>query len=127
MGSTILYVDDNEDLRQVTAMLLSSAGYEVIEAESGAEALNLLEAGASADLLLTDLTMPQISGMQLAAEVRQRWPFFKVIFVTASYEAAALLSGETVVKKPYTVEELCAAITQALGNSDRSASGRKMQ
>jgi hypothetical protein len=51
----------------------------------------------------------------------------RAVLHLALYEPAALLSEETVVKKPYTVEELCAAVTQALGNSDRSASGRKLQ
>lgn len=113
MGPTLLYVEDHDDLRMVTAMLLSRLGYEVVEAQDGAEALNLLDGGVRADLLLTDLMMPKMSGSKLAVEVRRRWPSLKILFVTA-YPYDLRLSGETVVDKPFTMEQLRAAITRAL-------------
>ncbi len=113
MRPTLLYVEDHDDLRMVTAMLLSRLGYEVVEAPDGAEALNLLDGGVRADLLLTDLIMPKMSGVKLAVEVRRRWPSLKILFVTA-YPYDLRLSGETVVDKPFTMEQLRAAITRAL-------------
>ncbi len=64
-------------------------------------------------VLMTDLAMPEMSGSQLAAEVRRRWPFFRIIFATA-FSDDKRLSGETVVRKPYSVAELHAAITRVL-------------
>lgn len=64
-GATIVLVDDNDDVREVTAMLLSKLGYSVIGAESGTKALNLLESGTVADLLMVDFSMPDMSGIEL--------------------------------------------------------------
>jgi CheY-like chemotaxis protein len=113
MGSTILFVEDHDDLRATTAAVLSTLGYDVIEARNGAEALNLLAGGVHVDILLTDLMMPEMSGFQLAVEVRRLQPFFKVIFVTG-YDLDPRLNGETVVKKPFTMGQLSGAIVRAL-------------
>ncbi len=73
-STTILLVDDDGDLRQVTATLLSMRGYRVIEADAGDSALNLLNGGVHADLVLTDFLLPGMSGLELAAQVSTRRP-----------------------------------------------------
>lgn len=116
-SATIILVDDNDDVREVTAILLSKLGYIVIGAESGAAALRLLETGAAPDLLMVDFSMPDMSGIELSAKVRGGWPAVKVLFVTGYADVPGFrdqLGGEAVIKKPFTVKQLEAAVACAL-------------
>ncbi|MBM3990520.1 MAG: sigma-54-dependent Fis family transcriptional regulator [Planctomycetes bacterium] len=80
-GLRVLVVDDEADLRRGLARLAGSAGAEVAEAADGAAALLELER-RGADLLLTDLMMPHMSGAELLAIVKQRWPAIEVVVLT---------------------------------------------
>lgn len=89
-GGTILVVDDEEALRRVTARILTKAGYEVITAGSGAEALALCESRA-VELVITDVVMPKMTGSELVALLEERCPGVAVIY-TSGY------TNDTVVK-----------------------------
>ena len=67
---TILLVDDNSDVREITAILLGDLGYTVIEAESGQAVLAQLESGTIADLLMVDFSMPGMSGLEMVTKAR---------------------------------------------------------
>ena len=115
--TTIMLVDDNNDLREVTAAILSDGGYQVIEARNGAAALSFLSSGAIVDLLLMDLELPDISGIELAARARGRWPRVKLLFSTGYSKGSgprSQLSEEAVIEKPYTFDQLDSAVKQAL-------------
>jgi CheY-like chemotaxis protein len=115
--ATILLVDDDPDVREVTAILLNDLGYAVIEAENGQAVLAQLESGTTADLLMVDFAMPGMSGLEVATEARARCPALKVLFVTGYADAprvSNLLLGEAVIKKPYSTTNLQTAINQAL-------------
>jgi CheY-like chemotaxis protein len=124
-GASIVLVEDNDDVREVTAMLLSKLDYIVVVAENGAAALRLLENGAAADLLMVDLGLPDMSGAELAARARGRWPSLKVLFVTGYSDlppAHGQLTNEEIIRKPFTFKEMNAAIAAALkGPAERSA------
>jgi CheY-like chemotaxis protein len=125
-GATIVLVDDNDDVREVTALLLSKLGYKVIGAESGAKALSLLENGTAADLLIADFSMPDMSGVELSEKVRSGWPAVKVLFVTGYADVPGFreqLSGETVVKKPFTIKQLETALAGALNAPPHAPGG----
>jgi CheY-like chemotaxis protein len=117
-GALIVLVEDNDDVREVTAMLLSKLDYVVVEAQNGASALRLLESGAGADLLMVDLGLPDMSGTELAAQARGRWPSLKVLFITGYSDLPAahgqLLVDEQIVRKPFTFRQIDAAIAAAL-------------
>jgi CheY-like chemotaxis protein len=115
--ATVLLVDDNSDVREITAILLNDLGYTVIEAESGPAVLAQLESGTTADLLIVDFAMPGMSGLEMVTKARVKWPGLKAIFVTGYADAphiSDLLLGEAVIKKPYSVTDLETAINQAL-------------
>ena len=82
MGSTILIVDDEENLRKTLSRILSKAGYSVTTASSGEEGLNLLQAGAY-DIAFIDLLMPGIGGVRLLKEIRGIYPDMPVLILTA--------------------------------------------
>jgi DNA-binding NtrC family response regulator len=82
-GGTILLVEDEANMRRVLSALLSRDGHEIVEVANGALALERLEAGPAVDAVLTDLRMPQLNGLELLAEIRERWAELPVVLLTA--------------------------------------------
>ena len=71
----ILVVEDDNEVRTLAVALLSDLGYQTLEADTAAEAVDVLEGGAEVDLMLTDVVLPgAMNGPDLAAEVRRRHP-----------------------------------------------------
>jgi PAS domain S-box-containing protein len=111
-GETILVVEDEEALRDVTARILTRNGYRVLTAASGAEAFKTAEhSDQPIDLLLTDVIMPQMLGKELAAGVRDRYPDTRVLYMSG-YAQPILASqgtldlGVILVEKPFTEPDL---------------------
>ena len=112
-GSTILLVDDDPGVRAVTAALLESFGLNVIQAGSGAEALDSIE--PSVDLVLTDYAMPGMTGGELASLLVEKNPSVPVVFVTGYADTDVLgLNDCTVIQKPFTEDGLRDVIRSAL-------------
>ena len=119
--ANILLVDDNDDVREITALLLRDSGYNVIEASSGGAALDALGANPAIDLLVVDFAMPGMSGIELLEVVRAKRPEIKVVFITGYADHARLkgeFADEVVVKKPFTMAQLAPAVRKALGQSE---------
>ena len=97
-------------------MILEHAGHEVWEAASAAEALEMLETRQPLpDLLLTDIVMPGMTGIGLAAQAHHRWPGLHVLFMSGfAREYADELSGAVCVSKPFRAGELVVAVQSAL-------------
>ncbi|HBP16599.1 MAG TPA: hypothetical protein DEA08_02240 [Planctomycetes bacterium] len=109
-------------LREVGQRLLSSAGYEVLVAEDGVEALEVCEQVAEAfDLAILDLSMPRMSGPATLRRLRERYPRIRVLFVSGydlsphlSSEDQELLQACELLRKPYRAAELRRAVARAL-------------
>jgi CheY-like chemotaxis protein len=78
----VLLVDDDALITASTAAILEDLGHQVIEASSGANALETLRSGARIDLVITDHAMPGMTGTELARQVRQAWPHLPVILAS---------------------------------------------
>jgi nitrogen-specific signal transduction histidine kinase len=107
-SETILLVEDEASVRQIAASVLGSLGYNVISAESGPEALRLVDRhNGPIDLLVTDVIMPQLSGKALADQLTKRLPGLPVLY-TSGYDDnvvarhGALDPGVNFLQKPYT-------------------------
>ncbi|WP_165679754.1 response regulator, partial [Metapseudomonas otitidis] len=110
---TILLVDDDPRVREVTAALLNALGYRVLEVGSGSEALQRLEQGV--DLLLTDYAMPGMNGAELASLAQQQQPGLPVIFITGYAELGGLdLPDQVVMQKPFREADIAAKLRAAL-------------
>ena len=105
MARTILVVDDEAPIRNLVASVLKQDGYCVTEAASAAEALRLLEMSPEPALLLTDIKMPEIDGIELARQATQFRPEMKVVYMTG-YSAQRLAPGTAVIEKPFTARRL---------------------
>lgn len=119
-GETILLVDDDSAVRRAAARILGAAGYKILEAQSGAEALALHERlGNRVDLLLTDVMMPRMSGDELAEMLIARQPDLRVIFLTgfASQAIADLASRNAHMElqlKPFQNDGLLTLVREML-------------
>jgi PAS domain S-box-containing protein len=116
-GVQILLVDDDADVRSIAAAMLGDAGYDVIEAASGAAALDALDRpGRQTELILADVAMPGINGVEFAAIVRRTWPALPVLLMTGYADSGLLRkdAGHEVLRKPFQATELQAKVQQAI-------------
>ena len=117
-SARLLVVDDEANLRAVLRDILSLMGYHVDEAGSGYEALKVLES-SSYDLMLLDVRMPGMSGVEVMNLARESYPDMSIIILTAhatleSAVAAVRLGAVDYMLKPFNIEDLSTTITQAL-------------
>jgi len=113
---TILLVDDEKNVRMLVARTLEREGYGVIEASNGAEALGRgLEYSQPIDLLITDVTMPILSGPELVRQILLERPEMKVIFITGLDEKDVPHGlGISYLEKPFTLKGLLDQVKQLL-------------
>jgi two-component system, response regulator PdtaR len=105
--ASILIVEDEAFVRLLGAGMLTHAGFRVIEAVDGDEALELLEADVDVQLLFTDVNLPgTLDGLALARQVHERWPRIGIIVVSgqASPQAHELPAGSRFHRKPYDAD-----------------------
>ena len=112
----VLVVDDDDAVREITAVTLRELGYGVVEAGSGGAALDVLERQVDIDLVLLDFAMPGMNGGEVAREIRARRPELPVLFATGYADAEALVeAGEhRVIRKPFVDGELAAKLAAAV-------------
>ncbi len=114
-GETVLVVEDADAVRVLTGRILYSAGYQVVSVESGAVALERLDA---ADVLVTDVVMPGMSGVELAVAARERRPDLPVVFVSG-YTGDTTIAGSddpatAFLAKPFDGDDLLRAVRGTL-------------
>ena len=116
-GHRVLLVDDQEYVLRPLIRSLEMAGYAVHSAGNGRQALALLDE-LDVDVVVSDVIMPEMDGVELAAEVRRRQPTLPVILMTGYVEAARELPpGVPVLLKPFKARELCLRIDQLVSPS----------
>ena len=126
---TILLVDDEPLVLLVVARLLRELGYVVLDAERPATALAIAEARtAPIDLLLTDVTMPQMNGRELADRLRSLFPGLPVVYMSAYAAETVLADGTlpgtaTILSKPFTTDELVATLGVVLARGPEMPAG----
>ncbi len=109
----VLVVDDDPEVRHVTASFVRRFGYRETEAESGAAAVAILEREAF-DLVVADLAMPGMSGVDLANLVRSRWPDLPVLILTGHADAIEIPEDLPVLAKPFQSAELARRLSALL-------------
>jgi CheY-like chemotaxis protein len=117
---TILLVEDEETVRDLSREVLESCGYTVLTAEDGINALEILEEkGKRVSLILTDVVMPNMGGRELAEETKKRFPEIKVLFSSgydndAIVDHGALQKRTNFIQKPFTFDALALKIREML-------------
>ena len=117
-NETVLIVDDNEDVREVSAVIVGSLGYEVLTAGDAAEALELIHTHRSIELLVSDIVMSGgIDGFELARRARVLRPGLAILLMSGYPAGGVAVACEfPVIRKPYRREELARRIRTTLGD-----------
>lgn len=129
---TVLVVEDDPAVRRLTCRMLSSQGYQVIEARDGADAIQLAQQATSIDLVFTDVIMPQMSGRQVAERISSLRPGIKVLY-TSGYtddqiaQQGIMSSNIHFLQKPFSTASLTAKLREVLdGPAPTSPSDRRV-
>lgn len=118
-SETLLLTEDEEAVRRLARSVLEMYGYNVLEAASGAEAIELLKQTGNIALLITDVVMPQMSGKELAANAGRVSPKMRVLYLSgyadnAIFHHGVLEEGVSFLAKPFTQEGLARKVRQVL-------------
>ena len=117
---TLLLVEDNDAIREISAQALRRRGYTVFEARNGEEAIDWASKSAvQADMLVTDVVMPGMSGPNLAARLMQQTPDLRVLYMSGYTDDAtevhgAFWGGVPLLQKPFTPSQLAESVRMAL-------------
>jgi DNA-binding response OmpR family regulator len=119
----ILIIDDNAQLREMLNLMLTQAGYEVVEAGSGAMGIKLYKE-KPADVVIIDILMPEKGGLETIVEFKRDFPAAKLIGISGGFQKktdqdsalADLLGVERTLAKPFAPEELLKNIREVLGD-----------
>jgi two-component system, chemotaxis family, chemotaxis protein CheY len=121
MSKQIMIVDDSSSIRQMVSFTLREAGYNVVEAVDGSDALSKLK-NCQIDLLITDLNMPNLDGIGLIKEVRKNpaTKFIPVVMLTTESQAEKKQQGKSAgatgwIVKPFKQEQLLLVVKKVLG------------
>lgn len=121
MGKNILIVDDSESIREVVSFTLEDAGHSVISAIDGEDALARLEGVDKIDLIITDLHMPKMDGIELIKEVRtdDKFKFTPILFLTTESQASKKMEAKEAgatgwIIKPFVPEKLLGALKKVI-------------
>ncbi|EPR31548.1 response regulator receiver protein [Alkalidesulfovibrio alkalitolerans DSM 16529] len=119
MAKTIMTVDDSASVRQMVSMTLKNAGFTVIEASDGKDALAKL--GGPVDMILTDLNMPNMDGISLIKNVRAmaQYRFIPIVMLTTESQADKKAEGKSAgatgwIVKPFKPDQLLAVVQKVL-------------
>jgi len=124
---TVLLVEDDDQIRGFVQRLLSSNGYHVLEAATGAEGLAIAdEPGKTVDLLLSDMLLPELSGFDLALRAIQRHPRMKIIFMTGYVEGEIVQRcvselQASFIDKPFQPTALLNCVRDAIASANNEA------
>jgi CheY-like chemotaxis protein len=125
---TILVVDDQATVLRMTQRILREWGFRVFEAESGEEAIHILEtARTGIQLVIVDVVMPVADGVQVTRDIQKRWPGQRTLYmsahpveVLAEYGFAEL--DVPLLHKPFTRDDLLTNVSEALARPSASSS-----
>ncbi len=121
MSKIIMTVDDSASVRQMVAFTLREAGYQVLEAADGRDALSKLD-GAAIQMVITDLNMPNLDGIGLIRSLRANaaYKFVPIVMLTTESQAEKKQEGKSAgatgwIVKPFNPEQLLAVVRKVLG------------
>ena len=120
MSKLIMTADDSPSVRQMVSFALKQEGYDVVEAVDGQDALKKMD-GQKVDMLITDLNMPNMDGIELIKEVRHKpqFKFMPIVFLTTESQDEKKKEGKAAgatgwIVKPFKPEQLLAVIKKVL-------------
>ena len=117
--ATLLVVEDDDAVRELTCRVLNRSGHHVLSARNGFEALDLLRSRDDVQLVIADIVMPGMNGVELGEHIGREFPHLPILF-TSGYvapdvgDAAGLADGSRFMEKPYRPEQLVSRVSELL-------------
>lgn len=130
-GPSILVVDDQPAVRRMAHRLLSEWGFRVFEAESGEEAIEVLQTARSGvQLVIIDVVMPLADGVQVSRAIQEQWPAQRILYMSAHPAEVLVQYGLSeldapFMAKPFTRDELLTKVSEALAHPVPSSTPRR--
>jgi signal transduction histidine kinase/CheY-like chemotaxis protein len=123
-SATVLVVDDEHVVRAIAARILQREGYRVLQAIDGSDAIQVIERLGPPHLLLTDVKMAGVSGLELARRVRDRWPTIPIVFMSGYSDDELALQGAPIssarfLTKPFANDDLVTAVAETLAQAGK--------
>lgn len=122
MAKKVLVVDDSAAIRQSITYVLQQGGYDVVEAKDGMDGLSVLQGMAVADLIITDVNMPNLDGISLIRKVREipKHKFTPIIVLTTESQGSKMNEGKEAgatgwIVKPFSAEKLLGVVKKVVG------------
>lgn len=120
----LLIIDDNEEVLEALGDFFSNRGYDILSATNGKDGLLILrESQPPIDMVITDLVMPQISGVAVIAMVKEKYPDIPVIAITGWGESPRILASQAkadlVLEKPFDLPTLSQGVADLLSSGAR--------
>jgi len=126
MAKRLLVVDDDTIFRQMLIEILSSQGFEILEARDGEEGLELFKEGGSDLVVITDIRMPKKNGFQMAQDIHALSPTTPIIFISGWYDPGKIYAGKGIgplltknksphiyfLRKPFRISQLVSLIEE---------------
>jgi two-component system cell cycle sensor histidine kinase/response regulator CckA len=116
--TTVLLVEDEDTVRNVVARLLTRLEYLVSSAADAEEAIAMFDDGADFDLVVTDIVMPGLSGIEMAEVLKRRFPSLRFLFISGytsrELDTTPQAPPEPFLSKPFTMQELAEGVGKAL-------------
>ena len=120
----ILVIDDDNDVRQLICRMISSEGYETLEASNGKEGMKLIRSEPKIDLVITDLIMPEQEGIETIKELKRDFPHIKILAISGGgkidaqdYLAIAKgMGADLALSKPFIRQDFLDAIQKLMGS-----------
>ena len=121
--ASILIIDDDAQFRAMLRQMLSRAGYEVLEASNGKEGMRIYR-DKPADLVITDLIMPEKEGIETISDLRREFPDVKIVAISGGgkmgpedyLRGAKLLGAQRILTKPVEKEEILEAVRELINS-----------
>ena len=116
LAARVLVLEDDPANRETLCALLTQMGHTPVPAATGEHALHMLDAGAELDLIITDVVMPGMGGIEFARRARELRPGLPIVLVTGDADAieSVLADGMVAMLKPYSIETLHRVVADAL-------------
>jgi len=128
----VLVIDDNEDVRTLIQLALEAEGFNVSVAANGHDGMSLLR-GQIADVVVTDILMPEKDGIETIAELRKDFPDVKIIAISGALSANGFdylrvpiqLGVARILRKPFDIQELVGAIRELVATMDKPEGSKR--
>jgi len=111
MNTKIIVVEDIDEIRTLLKMLLTSKGFEVIEAADGLQGLDAFRNNKDAVLVMSDVSMPEMTGDRLIEIIKNEQPDMKIILMSSDEKESANPNASRFMSKPFTASELFAVLS----------------